>query len=102
MPTHTYSNTFYDISWQDVGDSIDTIDQIDSVEGLSIIATFDTSGGTKDDGTVYNTHAKITAKMNYSLGEGSVMASDMADAISQLSVISKTKSEIETSITERA
>lgn len=84
MPNHTYSTVFRDISFSEVGTALDTIQKIDAISGVDIRATYDTSGGTLDDGTTYNTEATVTLTYDYSLGNGDVALDNLANALSRL------------------
>jgi len=98
---HTWSTTLYDISWQDVGAAVDSVENLDSLDGVSISARYDTSGGTRDDGTTFRTEAVVTVTMEYSLGGGDVALESLANALSNLSVINKSVPQLKTEIKAR-
>jgi len=99
--THTWSTTLYDISWQDVGTAVDSVENLDNISGVSLSARYDTGGGTRDDGTTFNTEAVVTVTMEYSLGDGDVALESLANALSNLSVINKSVPQLKTEIKAR-
>jgi len=84
MPQHTYSTVFRDVSFSEVGTALNTIQKIDAISGVDIRAVYDTSGGTLDDGTTYDTEATVTLTYDYSLGDGDVALDNLANALSRL------------------
>jgi hypothetical protein len=101
MPSHSYSTVLYDLTWQDIGDAINTVEQLDGISGVALRATFDTSGGTLEDGTEYQTEATLTATYEYELGNGDAALTELANAISQLSVVDTSVSQLEYEIKQR-
>jgi len=85
MPTHTYSTVLYDVTWTDIGQAVDSVQQVAAVSGVDLRVAHDTSGGTMEDGTTYNTETTFTATYEYALGSGDVALNELADALSQLS-----------------
>lgn len=100
--THTWSTTLYDISWQDIGTAVDSVESLDNISGVSISARYDTSGGTREDGTAYDTEAVVTVTMEYPLGAGDTSLDSLATALSNLSVVSKSVPQLKTEIKARA
>lgn len=84
MPQHTYSTVFRDISFSNIGTALETIQTIDAISGVDIRATYDTSGGTLEDGTTYDTEATLTVTYEYSLGNGDVALDNLATSLSNL------------------
>ena len=99
--THTWSTTLYDISWQDIGNAVESVESLDNVSGVSISAKYDTSGGTRDDGTPFSSEAVVTVTMEYPLGTGDTALESLANALSNLSVVSKSVPQLKTEIKAR-
>ena len=84
MPTHSYSVVLHDVSWSDIGNAVDAVENLDSDGSINLHINHDTSGGTLDDGTSYETETSFTAKYQYSLGDGNVSLDDFASKLSQV------------------
>lgn len=101
MPTHTYSTVLYDITWQDIGNAIDSIDTVDSLTGVDAQARYDTSGGTRDDGTTYDTEAVLTMRYDYSLGDGQTALEEFAAGLADVPALPDDTATLKTEIRSR-
>jgi hypothetical protein len=100
MQTHSYSTTLRDVSWPDIGKSIDAVNQLDSGE-VDLHIVHDTSGGTLDDGTVFHTETVFTAEYQYSLGDGQSALDDFANKLSQVPALPSDVNSLTSEIKER-
>jgi hypothetical protein len=85
MQTHSYSIVLRDVSWSDIGSALDAVQKLDSDDNIDLQARHDTSGGTLEDGTVYQTETVFTAKYSYPLSvKGQTAIDDFAAKLSQV------------------
>lgn len=103
MPTHTYSTPLYDLTWSDIGNALGAVQDLDSKDAASVQARFDTSGGTREDGTSYTTEAVLSVTYEYTLGNGQTAAEELAALLADVPTgEGLTASEYEEIITDRA
>lgn len=96
--THSYSTVLFDVTWEDIGNSLDAVDSLDSPNEVDIRASFDTSGGELEDGTTFETQAVLNTSYEYELGNGATSLDEFAEALSQVPLLGD-KATIKESIT---
>lgn len=101
MPRHTYSDTLTDVTWSDIGNALDAVRQLDTDDSIELSVRHDTSGGTLDDGTAYETRTVFTASYEYELGEGQTALNDFAAKLSQVPPLPDDDSSLATAIRQR-
>lgn len=97
MPTLTFSDVFYDLTWQDVGDMLS---MSEGMESMDCRVTHDTSGGTRSDGTEYATETRITAEYEYQLDQGPPQ--QFASKLTDIPRLPDNESDVEETVRERA
>jgi hypothetical protein len=101
MESHTYSIILRDVSWTDIGNAVDAVKQLDSDDSIELLIRHDTSGGTLDDGTTYQTETSFSATYSYALGNGDTALTDFAMKLSQLPPLPDDSATLKTEIKER-
>ena len=101
MPTHSYSIVLRDVSWSDIGNAVDAVGQLDSDNSIDLHITHDTSGGTLDDGTPYETETSFAATYAYALGEGDTTLDDFASKLSQVPALPSDTARLTNDIQQR-
>jgi len=101
MPTHSYSIVLRDVSWSDIGAAVDEVEQLDSDDSIDLHITHDTSGGTLDDGTSYETETLFSARYDYVLGEGDTALDDFASKLSEVPALPSDIAQLSDSIKRR-
>lgn len=101
MQRHNYSIIIRDVSWSDIGNAIDSVKQLDSDDSIELLIRHDTSGGTLDDGTTYQTETSFSATYSYALGDGDAALTDFAMKLSQLPPLPDDSAMLKTEIKER-
>lgn len=96
--THSYSTVLFDVTWEEIGNSLDTVESVDSKNEINIRASYDTSGGKLEDGTTFQTQAVLNVSYEYELGNGETSLDEFAEALSQVPLLGD-KATIKESIT---
>jgi hypothetical protein len=100
MQTHSYSTILRDVSWSDIGKSVDAVEQLDG-GNVDLRIVHDTSGGTLDDGTTFQTETVLTAEYAYSLGDGQTALDAFANKLSQVPALPSDVNSLASEIKER-
>lgn len=101
MPKHSYSVVLRDVSWSDIGNAVDAVKQLDSDDSIELLIRHDTSGGTLEDGTTYQTETSFSATYTYALGDGDTALTDFSTKLSQVPSLPDDSATLKTEIKER-
>ncbi len=101
MESHTYSIILRDVSWSDIGNAVDAVKQLDNDDSIDLRIRHDTSGGTLDDGTTYQTETSFSATYSYALGNGDTALTDFSTKLSQVPRLPDDSATLKTEIKER-
>jgi hypothetical protein len=98
MPTLTFSDVFYDLTWKDVGEMLS---MSEDMESMDCRVTHDTSGGTRSNGTEYGTETVFSAEYEYQLGDGQVSLDGFTQKLSQVPALPNDVSALKSEIKQR-